>query len=246
MIFVQSALSDRHIDFFSYFKFYENGCFCWLSSDKTVYNYFIEHRLIDELPIIIFNSFPNSGFYLVDRNNFNDKPIIKTQKIMEDFDYKHTANFIMTQKIPDKSTLSLFTFATKQDHPAVNNQLLHKYSTLKEFSHYIQARFQNFLHNTKKFKVTNQDLPRLVEQLSKYTPNHYPNHAISPQLPVKLTTREREVIHWCINGKSADETAQIIGIAKKTVERHFENLRYKLHCYNKQQIILKSFGYIPK
>jgi len=41
-----------------------------------------------------------------------------------------------------------------------------------------------------------------------------------PGVPIPLTPREREVLSWAAQGKSAWETGEILGIAKRTVDEH--------------------------
>ena len=44
----------------------------------------------------------------------------------------------------------------------------------------------------------------------------------------KLTPREKEVLHWVIQGKTNQEIAIILGIATGTVAKHVEHLLRKL------------------
>jgi DNA-binding CsgD family transcriptional regulator len=48
-----------------------------------------------------------------------------------------------------------------------------------------------------------------------------------------LTDREREVLVWACRGKTRSETADILNIADRTVEYHFENAMRKLGVHNK-------------
>jgi DNA-binding CsgD family transcriptional regulator len=59
-------------------------------------------------------------------------------------------------------------------------------------------------------------------------------------VPSALTSREREILHLVAQGYSAKETAQEIGIAPRTVERHIENVRHKLRARNKSHMIAKA------
>jgi LuxR family transcriptional regulator of spore coat protein len=55
-----------------------------------------------------------------------------------------------------------------------------------------------------------------------------------------LTSRETEILGWIANGYSAKETAQSIGIAPRTVERHIENLRLKMRARNRVHLIVRA------
>jgi LuxR family transcriptional activator of conjugal transfer of Ti plasmids/LuxR family quorum-sensing system transcriptional regulator ExpR len=55
--------------------------------------------------------------------------------------------------------------------------------------------------------------------------------------PPRLTDREREVLVWACRGKTRSETADILNIAERTVEYHFENAMRKLGVHNKYHAI---------
>lgn len=63
----------------------------------------------------------------------------------------------------------------------------------------------------------------------------------------KLSLRERQCLKLLIENKSAKETASILGLSRRTVEYYFENIKNKLSCWNKQEVLqaaknLKDLG----
>lgn len=54
---------------------------------------------------------------------------------------------------------------------------------------------------------------------------------------VKLSGRELDAISYYMNGLTAKETAKKMGISPRTVESYFENIKYKLGCNNKDEIV---------
>lgn len=62
---------------------------------------------------------------------------------------------------------------------------------------------------------------------------------IDDNLP-ELTAREREVLLWAAQGKTAWETATILAISSKTVEFHLSNCGRKLGGATKAQTILAA------
>lgn len=56
----------------------------------------------------------------------------------------------------------------------------------------------------------------------------------------QLSAREREVLLWAAQGKTAWETAAILGISSKTVEFHLGNCGRKLGTATKSQTILAA------
>lgn len=55
-----------------------------------------------------------------------------------------------------------------------------------------------------------------------------------------LSSRQKQVIYWSAKGKSAKQTAILLGISPRTVERHFEILREKTGTACKQELLIKA------
>lgn len=51
-----------------------------------------------------------------------------------------------------------------------------------------------------------------------------------------LSARERECLKLLVGGKSAKETAILLGLSPRTVESYFDNIKLKLSCVSKGQI----------
>jgi LuxR family quorum sensing-dependent transcriptional regulator len=57
---------------------------------------------------------------------------------------------------------------------------------------------------------------------------------------IPLTPREREVLSWAAQGKSAWETGEILGIAKRTVDEHVQSASRKLNAANRTQAVVAA------
>ena len=55
-----------------------------------------------------------------------------------------------------------------------------------------------------------------------------------------LTPREIDIVELVANGYSAKEVAAQIRIAPRTVERHIENARHKLHARNMAHLVTQA------
>ncbi|HHF7374044.1 helix-turn-helix transcriptional regulator [Legionella bozemanae] len=53
----------------------------------------------------------------------------------------------------------------------------------------------------------------------------------------ELSLRQKQVLFWYAKGKTAKQTAKILGLSPRTVERHFEEIRKKKGNKNKQEIL---------
>ena len=54
---------------------------------------------------------------------------------------------------------------------------------------------------------------------------------------IKLSSRELDCIFLYQDGKTAKETARELNISQRTVETYFENIKNKLSCYSKDQVL---------
>ncbi len=52
----------------------------------------------------------------------------------------------------------------------------------------------------------------------------------------RLSKREQQCLRYLLEGKTAKETAECLGISFRTVESYFENIKDKLNCQTKREI----------
>jgi DNA-binding CsgD family transcriptional regulator len=60
-----------------------------------------------------------------------------------------------------------------------------------------------------------------------------------PSFP-SLTPRELESLRWTMEGKTAWEVGNVLGITERTAALHVNNATHKLGCVNKHQAVLKA------
>ena len=60
-----------------------------------------------------------------------------------------------------------------------------------------------------------------------------------PERPA-LTPRELECLRWTMEGKTAWETGEVLGISERTAVLHLNNAMHKLGCVSKHQAVLKA------
>lgn len=66
------------------------------------------------------------------------------------------------------------------------------------------------------------------------TPHHI------PETLVTMTSREKEVLRWTAEGKTAYEIGQILAVSERTVNFHINNVVSKLGASNKTQAAVKA------
>src|SRR5262249_52667245 len=58
--------------------------------------------------------------------------------------------------------------------------------------------------------------------------------------PSLLSTKERRCLYYLIKGKSAREIALALGLSKRTIEHHLENIKFKMNVTSKSELIEKA------
>lgn len=56
----------------------------------------------------------------------------------------------------------------------------------------------------------------------------------------RLTPRQLEILRWTMNGNTASETAELMGISTRTVTFHVCMAMARLGCRNKHTAVLKA------
>ncbi len=67
-----------------------------------------------------------------------------------------------------------------------------------------------------------------------------PRRARPEEKPSPITLREADCLLWTARGKSAWETAVILGVSERTVNFHVENARHKLDAQSKTQAVVRA------
>ena len=90
------------------------------------------------------------------------------------------------------------------------------------------------------------ELTRLVADLQLFAV-HAQEAALRIMMPAApdnevpaLTPREVESLRWTMDGKTAWEVGNILGISERTAVLHVNNAMHKLGCVNKHQAVLKA------
>jgi len=63
---------------------------------------------------------------------------------------------------------------------------------------------------------------------------------LAPETRVLMTAREKEVLRWTAEGKTAYEIAQILSVSERTINFHITNVVLKLGASNKTQAAVKA------
>ncbi len=58
-----------------------------------------------------------------------------------------------------------------------------------------------------------------------------------------LSERESEIVFHLIRGRSAKETALLVNLSVRTVEKHLDRIKHKMNCHSRSQLIDKAWSH---
>lgn len=100
--------------------------------------------------------------------------------------------------------------------------------------------------------------PELLQLLKSVDQRYQPSQAVSAdyhvdenQNPLKLSKRELECLFLLLRGQTAQQTADILKLSRRTIESYLDNIKTKFGCFNKSELLIKAItlGYqnhLPK
>ncbi|MGQ3889282.1 helix-turn-helix transcriptional regulator [Legionella sp. CNM-1927-20] len=229
------------INHFSYIEADEEGNYFWLDSHAEYLQQCIAQGLLKNVPINILKTYPKQGFYLLD--TYPQKYLKNCEaiyKLLEGFNFGHSFRVLEILNSKDK-VLKLYCFDAPLENTDINHIYLNNLEALSKFNNYFDSQLATIRPLLTKLSISNR-----LEFMQRMS-TAFIKEPISLDIPFNqksfqhthLTLREKEVLWWHIRGKTSDETAYLLGISRRTVERHFENLREKYNCKSKSQLIFK-------
>ena len=231
------------INHFSYVEINNQGNSIWLGSDSNYLEKCVNQQLVNNAPTSILKTYPKTGFYLIDVYQDEYKQYsLPVFQLLNHFDYGHSFRIL---EITAPCTIKLYSFDAPLGKQDMNHVYLNNLNIFKKFNLYFENQIASIRN-----KINQNPLPE--DQFSEFTNlwdlTFRQNNFIEQTLPatfysleskIQITPREKEVLFWYIKGKTSDETAKLLNVSRRTIERHFENLREKFGCFSKSQIALK-------
>jgi len=252
------AFKDTPIDDWGYYVFNKKGEYFQAESNADFFNTFLENELYLEMPTKESNS-AKYQFYsgIIEQDTHASSDL---KRIARGHSFQSFVNVINIQG----DYQEIFTFASSNQCQKAINYVVNHQSKMIELTKEIHDKLfflftpQNSIQLPKKLveKIdtghnealhTAHDSYNLAhqpkEQLLETIHNHHSGGEFDfRSLPFALSTaqyseKEREILYLLFHGFDTKETAKILEISPRTVERHFEKIRKKLGCKNKMQIL---------
>jgi DNA-binding CsgD family transcriptional regulator len=138
------------------------------------------------------------------------------------------------------SSCEFYFFASSAHNKKIVNTYLNNLHYLRQFTQYFKKEAKNILNQADNYQINIAELKKMrffaddnVLEITQSTP--------LSALFAKITVREQDCLYYYLQGKTAKETAKQLGLSFRTVEEHLHNLKIKLGCQHKRDL-LKLFA----
>jgi LuxR family quorum-sensing system transcriptional regulator SolR len=212
------------IDYFFYTEFFKTGHTFCLSTNAQWFKTFYELDLHKLTP-----NFPANGYRLCEVSN----PIIaanaKTHFNIQNY-------LILTKEFDDHYLMA--GFGTTYPNEAVSDYYINNRDILDKFIYYFKQKAADLIIESKQ--------PQNIIALPEYSKSGLklafvdskPLHFLNlNSLPLMLSKREQECISYFLQGDTIRSTADKLFISPRTVETHLDNIKNKLGCHKKSELI---------
>lgn len=231
------------IEYVHYHKITEKGHFNLIADFPDVNEYFFSEskQWQTENPYLQHPKFVTAGISLWE---FQSTPgINELMKFMQNnLDVDHSIHYL----IKHKSYYEVFAFAIKKINILkVLNFLFTEKTNQKFYRYFLREIFEscpdwsyegvNLFNEYKGSFIT----PKTIEHScsTSTSDSDFFNISKTPNLSLDFTPREEECLEHLKFGLTALQTAKVMYISKRTVEGYFENIKAKLGCEKKSEIL---------
>ncbi|MBA2369055.1 MAG: helix-turn-helix transcriptional regulator [Candidatus Protochlamydia sp.] len=233
-----TSLLKIHFNIFSYtyFKIDKLGGFVTLSNNPSQLDFYYSEQYYLNNPYLVDPDLLRSGSVLTATTQ-NKTYLDSINTSLNHFQMDNT--FLMLER--NEGQAEGFLFATKATTNQTTDVYLNNFENLKKFNRFFLVEMAPLLSkmsedgfNMKqakgtKFSVRNAGLPLAYADpisqdfLKKLSP---------------LSSQEERCLDLFRRGNSAQATASIMGLSRRTVEHYFENIKNKLGCHSKWDLLL--------
>lgn len=145
--------------------------------------------------------------------------------------------------------VEIFGFGFRNLKNKIFDVFMNNFNFLEKFCSYFRIAAQDVFKDVHEYKIIFDvcDDPKLFKSLNFKNSINYQEFLNELQLKkypieaknnrINLTKREFECLFWCVNGKTAKETARILSLSPRTVEDYIKNIKQKLGCESKIELI---------
>lgn len=234
-------LKELGITYFAMQTVTNEGYWNIISSNPAWIEYSAGNQLFHYDPSLIDPKHYDSGIFFVNSHEHDDFRNIFCKHSEGVWDIGNPLVIIER-----KETACEFTFiATTVNNKKMINTYLTKLKLLRQFINYFKTENASLFASANEYnldlKQINQSYfhtDNIIDISSDSNNENDLNNNFSFHI---LSAREKECVTYFLQGKTAKETASALGLSYRTIEEYFTNIKKKLSCRNKRDL-LKLFN----
>lgn len=229
------------IEGFFYYTLDKKGSFTFLGSHPAWMEEYYEEKYYLHNPFLCHPSTLQEGFHFP--NTVRDEQYLEMLALRQKrIDADHA--MMLINKI--QGDVEAFCFFTKTANSKIYNFYMNEKPLLLSFIDYFKSEMQEDLKLMKKFPANLAAAKKrlfylngneeIVTDSARYQFLKSIGKDVDWLISLKLTKRERQILQFLRLGKTAQETAGALFLSSRTVEKYFENIKFKLQCERRSEM----------
>jgi DNA-binding CsgD family transcriptional regulator len=232
---------------FGYIELLATGDYIHVESNRHIYEDLIKTELAENMSTHILTEAPRLGHYMPLITKYSNNTI---HSIKSKYSLGNDLGFIDYVDENDKNSIRVrhFYFASDINNSAINAFYLNHLSQLKRFCYDFVLKFEKSLNSLKKIKLKDNEKQSFKRSLNDFLKVNnilqqefelfdYTDLPFNLKANNFLSNKEKQIVYLFYNQFTFKEIGEKLEISKRTVDRHLDSLRKKLHCKTTGHII---------
>jgi DNA-binding CsgD family transcriptional regulator len=238
---------QEHLDisYVSYQKVDSNGNYTILANRPDYLEYFFEERIYNFDPYLIDTSHYNNGLFrfmvIPELINKEDKGTVGVivDKCQRNFNFYQS----MLVTLKNNDYYETFCFATGDKNKNTIFRFANEINLFQQFISYFKTNTTAIINEIDELKINlkqikGDDFFTEYKEIAQNRVNKPIYDSLFKQLAPRefqiyskleqLTPKEKQCLSYLLKGKTAYETSVILGVSKRTIETHHNNIKLKL------------------
>lgn len=241
------------INYFTYHSLTSDGHWRPFVSRPDWADYFTENQLYLQDPLLLHPRCYESGTLLW-THLIHDPHLQNVLKVAKD-KFKMAHGFCIIEKT--ETGCDFFGFNAPPEHEQIYATYLQDVSVLKEFCRYFKTEAAPILKLIEQDPIPLLDLKGKTFEEVDESPFHHSRvpkslflKYIRAEPSIKLSKREKECLSCYLDDLRMQDVAAKLELSVRTVEFYLANIKNKLNCWNKAELLkkgreLRALGLIP-
>jgi DNA-binding CsgD family transcriptional regulator len=228
---IAKPLRKLGITYFSYMKSEPNGARIYLESDVSTLEDYIQRKYY-----LAGNTESNPAQYKSQCVLWSTLP---KQYIYDGLIRVKNVDHGMFMFDPSSDFCENYAFATHKSNYQIVNTYVNNLDVLKNFVLYFKEKAASILKEAEKHKLILPFCDDNVDFLNDKNTFNFSQFVNDDHADLQLTERQWQCSEYLIQGKTIKEIAKQLGLSPRTIEFYVNNLKSKLQCRNKAELIFK-------